>query len=68
MVHWDIESGQELGRKRIPGATYLWDLDISPDGTSIVFVGERTNSLDHYDIETLRKIETITLPSRASIK
>jgi len=45
VVHWDIESGQELGRKRIPGGTYLWDLDISPDGTSMLFVGEQTNSL-----------------------
>jgi WD40 repeat protein len=64
LVHWDIESGQELGRKRIPGSTFFYDLDVGSDGTSILFVDD-SNVLYHYDIETLSEIETITLPKES---
>ena len=61
LVHWDIESGEEIGRVHTDINAGPIDLAISPDGTSLLVGSVMEFSSDHgylshYDIATLTKI------------
>ncbi|MCH7662315.1 MAG: protein kinase, partial [Chloroflexi bacterium] len=55
VLHWDLESGEELGRSEDAIIGFLWHIDVSPDGNSVLFGGGGGDLLQ-YDIETLTEI------------
>lgn len=59
LVHWDIESGEVIGEKNTGVFDALWDLDVSPDGNSLLFVSG-TRDIYLYDLETLTEMKRFT--------
>lgn len=60
LVHWDIESGEVIGEKNTGVFDPLWDLDVSPDDNSLLFV-TGTPDIYLYDLETLTEMKRFTV-------
>ncbi len=65
LVRWDIESGEVIGEKNTGLLEFLSDLDVSPDGNSILFVTNASN-IYQYDLESLTEMKTFSIGDNRS--
>ncbi len=59
LVHWDLESGEVLNRTVIPDSAVAIDMQLSPDGKSLL-AGTISNNLVHFDLETFTLLNRLT--------
>ena len=52
LVHWDVESGEEIGRAHTALSVLPWDMDVSSDGKSLL-IAPGNQETHRFDIETL---------------
>lgn len=56
LVHWDVESGEEIGRKHTGLSVLPWDMGVSPDGKSLMITPGEEETYQ-FDIESLTQIK-----------